>query len=45
MKRRVQMTNFPQKWDDEADPATHVLKADKHLSEKLRAKRAASFKS
>jgi putative DNA primase/helicase len=37
MKRRVQMTNFPQKWDDEADEANHVLKADKLLSERLRA--------
>jgi putative DNA primase/helicase len=35
-KRRLQMTPFPQKFDDEADEAEHVRKADKKLIDALR---------
>jgi len=36
-KRRLQLINFPQKWDDEADDTKHIRKADKGLDAKLRA--------
>lgn len=36
-KRRLQLTNFPQRWDDEADTGRGIRKADKKLDIKLRA--------